>query len=360
MSQIFQVNDAPLELLDVDQLASLFDATKKIDTWLIDTFFPRRRVFNSTDSIPVADISDVVDIAPLVASHLPGKAFDRNSLISVNYVPTAYYKPKNQVTPDNAYDLALLTQLRDLGLLPTGSNRLGDAEKYMIAQVEVMRRNRESIQNAVVLQAAALISKGQIDFESSDFVKKTVSYGRDAALTFTPTTKWDANGADPVADIEIMAQKLLDKNGGAAKVLLLSSKAWGFLNANAKFQDRFVKPYAGISVPFAPSLSVGDNAKFKGMMDDIQIWTYDGTYTSKDGLQRIIPADFVGLIADTNGLVGHSKIKDTRAGDGIMEVFDKQWFEEDPSGITLLSQSAPVVVPSNKNGICGGTGFITV
>jgi len=42
------------------------------------------------------------------------------------------------------------------------------------------------------------------------------------------------------------------------------------------------------------------------------------------------------------------------------QYFDRQWYCEDPSGIMLMTESAPLVVPSNKNGVVGGTGFITL
>ena len=35
----------------------------------------------------------------------------------------------------------------------------------------------------------------------------------------------------------------------------------------------------------------------------------------------------------------------------------KKWQPEDPGGIVALTESAPLLVPSNKNGWCGGTAF---
>ena len=42
MSQTFTFQNAPVELLDVPQLVLLTDTTQKVDTWLMDRFFPQR------------------------------------------------------------------------------------------------------------------------------------------------------------------------------------------------------------------------------------------------------------------------------------------------------------------------------
>ncbi len=46
MSQTFTFQNAPVELLDIPQLVLLTDKTKKVDTWLMDKFFPQRVSYN--------------------------------------------------------------------------------------------------------------------------------------------------------------------------------------------------------------------------------------------------------------------------------------------------------------------------
>lgn len=52
MGQIFTFQEAPVELLDVPQLVLLTDTTQKVDTWLIDRFFPQRVSYNK-NVVPV-------------------------------------------------------------------------------------------------------------------------------------------------------------------------------------------------------------------------------------------------------------------------------------------------------------------
>lgn len=359
MPQSFSIDGAPLELLGVDELALIHSNYEPMDTWLLDKLFPRRKSF-TTNVVPIAELETESDIAPLVAPQVPGKPFDRTTAIQVSHVQPAYLKPKNQVTPATAWDTALLARLRDAGIISTGNNQLSTAEQYMIAQIETMKRNHDSIDNRKILMAAELVTTGQIVLESDDYTKNVVSFGRESSLAFTPTNAWDQAGATPVEDIETMAQRMLDENGGEATMILTTGKVWASLEKNAAFKAKFVEPYAGISVPYRPGLNASRSAKFKGYLGDIEIWTYDATYRHKGQVKRFIPVDYFALISDTNGYVTQCKIENIHANGLALEYFDRQWYEEDPSGILLMTESAPLVVPSNKNGICGGTGFITI
>lgn len=358
MAQTFEVSGAPLELLDVGELAMMHRAYKPVDTWLIDTFFPQRKAFNRKD-VPIAELDIKSDIAPLVSPDFAGKGFDPTTAIQVDFVLPAYLKPKNQVKPQESFDIALLARLRDAGVISTGSNQLSLQEQYMLAQMEVMKRNRDSIDNFKVLMAAEYLTTGTITLESALYKKNVVSYGRDSALTFTPATPWDQTGATPVTDIETMIQIMIDNFGGSPVKILTTNKVWSALSKNAEFKERFVSPYAGINVPYNPTLNVSDGAQFKGRIDTIEIWTYDAMYRTKAGTQRLIPEDFFALVADTQGFITQCRIENIEANGMASDYFDSQWLEKDPSAIHLMSESAPLIVPSNKNGVCGGTGFIS-
>lgn len=357
MPQSFTVNGAPLELLDVGELALIHTNHKPMDTWLTDKFYPNRPSFDR-DEVPLAELNTVHDLAPLVSPHQPGKSFDTKRAAKVDFVKPAYYKPKNIVTLATSFDEALMERLRTAGIISTGSQQLSDQEKMMIAQIAVMKRNHDAIDNSVLLMATELLLNGKYLLQSDDYEYNMVDYERDASLTFTPVTPWNQAGAKPVTDMETMEQRLLDAGGGSSKAYLMSGKVWVALSANDEFKERFVKPYAGIAVPYKPSLNVQEGASFKGYLDDKELWVFDATYRLKSGVKRFIPNDYFGAISDFGGSIAQCKIKNTLANGAVQKYFDRQWYNEDPSGIFLMTESAPLAVPSNKNGVCGGTGFI--
>lgn len=358
MPQTFELNGAPLDLLDVGELALIHSNNKPFDMWLLDTFFPRRKSFQR-DVVPIAELDIESDIAPLVAPEVAGRAFDPRAAAKVDFVQPAYLKPKNQVTPATSWETSLIARLRDTGLI-SNSNSLSVQDQYIIAQIETMKRNRDSIDNRKVLMAAELITTGQMVLESDDYKRNVVSFGRAAEMSFTPAIPWNQAGATPVDDIEAMLQLILDNDGGEGKIALMSAKVYAVLSANAAFKEKFVKPYEGISVAFDPQFNASDKAVMKGRMDNIEIWTYEATYREKGVRKRFVPQDFFAIIADNEGYVTQCQIKNIKAQGLALDYFEDQWYSNDPSGIMMLTESAPLIVPSNKNGICGGTGFITV
>ena len=113
----------------------------------------------------------------------------------------------------------------------------------------------------------------------------------------------------------------------------------------------------GINIPFAQTMGISESAVYRGSFDNVEVWTYDATYVQGGQRKRYIPSGYVGLIADISGFIAQCQVKHMEAAGQPLEYFDVQWQEKDPSGIFVLTESAPLPVPSNKNGICSGTAF---
>ena len=358
MPQSFNLEGIPLELLDVGELALIHNNYRPMDTWLLDQLFPNRPVFDR-DDVPLAEVTAEHDLAPLVSPQQPGKPFDTTQSGEVRTVKPAYYKPKNQVTPAETFEIALLERLRTAGIISTGNQKLSDQEKMLISQVAVMKRNHDAIDNSVILMAVDLLKTGKYTLQSDDYDRNEVDFKRTAALNYTPSTLWNANGATPVDDIRRMLERQLEADGGEAEVALMSGLVWQSLWNNEAFKKEFITPYAGISVPVNPSFGAKKAATFKGKFDGIEFWTYDQNYRHKGQVKRLIPKDYFGLVSDTNGSVAHCAIEEMN-GSVTQQYYDTQEYIKDPLGIQLMTESAPLVVPSNKNGVVGGSGFITV
>ena len=58
MSQSFTFQNAPVELLDVPQLVLLTDTTQKVDTLLMDRFFPQRVSYTKICLLYTSDAAD--------------------------------------------------------------------------------------------------------------------------------------------------------------------------------------------------------------------------------------------------------------------------------------------------------------
>ncbi len=359
MSVTFDINGAPVELLEVGQLLLLNDKQKQVDTFLLDRFFPNRLSFARKD-VPVGEIDTVTPLAPFVSPNVAARQIKTGDSGNVKFVKPAYLKPQMSITPADVFDTVLITRLRQAGVLATGTNRLTDAEALLVDQIQKSQTIINSIQNRKLMMARDCLLTGRMTFASDDFPSITVDYERDAACTFVPTVKWDANGATPVTDINAMIAIAVDKAGASPTAALMSSKVWGALSANPEFKAQFETPLAGISVAYTPTFNDPLKPQLRGTFGGIQFWTYDGTYKFSGAAGRFIPADYFGLVADASGYVAHCAIQNLKAFGQPLEYFMDQWQENNPSSIQLVGESSPLIVPNNKNGVVGGTGFVTI
>lgn len=354
------IKGQPIELLTPDMLLTFHNKTTKVDTWILDTFFPNRRVFEG-ETIPMGDLDTSTPIAPLVAPSVQGRVLLNKAEYNVTHVKPAYLKPSGYITPKNASDLALLGQMRESGVV-TSQAETTLTDKMRIAQIGLFARNRESISNFNVLMALEVLLTGKVVLKSPDFPEVTVDYGRNAALDFTPGTKWGAKTAKVVTDIRAMNGLLSTHGDTDGAVILTTAKVFGAMVASDEFQAEFV---AAKGANAANPLNVGDlgggnrTAKYRGELDGVAVWTLDATYKDADGnKQRYIGDKSFYLIADMDGFLCNCEIQHLDAMNTLVDVFDYVVPNADPSGVKLISESSPLAVPSMVNGVVGGDAFL--
>ena len=357
MGQIFTFQEAPVELLDVPQLVLLTDTTQKVDTWLMDRFFPQRVSYNKKE-VPVGELSTATPLAPFVTPNTGARPIKVEESGEVQFVKPAYLKPMVTVTPADVQNAALVTQLRKFGVIATGSNRLSDADLLLIDQAQKALYLRQSIENRKLLIARDVLLYGKTTFASADFPKYEVDYRRNPACNFSPLIKWGQSGAKVLDDMQAMIDLSIEHGGSAPNMILTSSKVFNAMKQDAAFVAKFVAPYAGISVPLAPTFDHKDKAQFRGVVDNIEIWTYDVQHNMDGAAGRFIPEDFFGLITDANGWIAHCAIQNLEAFGQALECFLTQDQKKNPSSIELLAESSPLAIPNNKNGLVGGRGFV--
>jgi hypothetical protein len=358
MSQSFTFQNAPVELLDVPQLVLLTDTTQKVDTWLMDRFFPQRVSYTKTD-VPVGELKTATPLAPFVTPTAAGRQIKVGESGNVKFVKPAYLKPMMTVMPSDVQNTALITQLRKFGVIATGSNRLSDADLLLIDQAQKALYLRQSIENRKLLIARDVLLYGKTTFASADFPMYEVDYERNAACKFAPLIKWGQAGATPVKDIQSMIDLSVEHSGTSPNMALTTSKVYNTLIKDPEFKEKFIAPYAAISVPLTPTFDQMDKPQFRGTVDNIEIWTYDVQHSIGGGTpERFIPEDFFGLISDANGWIAHCAIQNVEAFGQALEFYLSQWQEKNPSSIQLLAESSPLAIPNNKNGLVGGRGFV--
>ena len=357
MGQTFEFQNAPVELLDIPQLVLLTDTTQRVDTWLIDRFFPQRVSYNKKE-VPVGELNTATPLAPFVTPSVGARPIKVGESGKVDFVKPAYLKPMMTVMPADLQNSALVSQLRKFGVIATSSNRLSDADLLLIDQAQKALYLRQSIENRKLLIARDVLLYGKTTFASADFPKYEVDYRRNAACNFSPLVKWGQAGAKPMDDWQAMIDLSIEHGGSSPNMVLTSSKVFNALTQDAAFKAKFIAPYAGISVPLTPSFDHKDKPQFRGAIDNIEIWTYDVQHNMDGEAGRFIPEDFFGMINDANGWIAHCAIQNLEAFGQALEFFLTQDQKKNPSSIELLAESSPLAIPNNKNGLVGGRGFV--
>lgn len=359
MSVTVNIQGQPVELLETDSLAIINNKTRPVDSFILDKFFPNKVSFNNRDTVPLDELDTNQPLAPFVSPLAQGKPITAQGSFNREYVKAAYLKPSEALTPDSAYSTALLVTLQQAGVIGSTNGLLTRAEQLRIAQVGLFNRLRESIVNRKKLMAIDVLISGQTTCVGDDFPSQLVDFKRSAKLNFAPSVKWTQPTAKPVTDIRAMNDLLIDEGGEGAKVALMSSKVFSAFSKSEEFKQEFREPQGLLAPSPLNTGSLGSvGAKYRGEVDGIEFWTYDETHKLNGLPQRFIDAKGFYLIADTSGYQAQCEIKHFDAYGSALEFFDYQIIERDPSGIKMLCDSSPLIVPSNVNGAIGGNLFI--
>ena len=277
MSQTFTFQNAPIELLDVPQLVLLTDTTQKVDT-VDGPVFPQRVSYTKKE-VPVGELNTATPLAPFVTPTAAGRQIKVGESGNVKFVKPAYLKPMMTVMPSEVQNTALISQLRRYGVIATGSNRLSDADLLLIDRAQKALYLRQSIENRKLLIARDVLLYGKTTFASADFPMYEVDYERNPACNFTPLIKWGQAGATPVKDIQAMIDLAVEHSGTSPIMALTTSKVYNTLTKDPEFNEKFITPYKGISVPLTPTFDQSDKPQFRGTVDNIEIWTYDAKHS---------------------------------------------------------------------------------
>lgn len=360
MSIEININGASVTVLDDNQLAIVNNKTRKTDNWLLQTFFPNKIAFPNKDAVPLDELDTTQALAPFVSPLVQAKPIVSQGSFEREYVKAPYLKPARSLTPDTVYDASLLSTLQDAGLIRSANGRMSEAERLRVAQISEFNRLRESIDNRKVLMGADILTTGSTVCVGDDHPAYLVDYKRAGALKFSPDNGWDTEAGKPVSDIENMIDRLITEGGSSPVIALMSSKVFANLIKNPEFKERIQRPQ-GANTPdiFAPRFNRTDRAMYRGDFDGIQFWTYDVAHRLNGVSKRFIDETGFYLVADTSGYQAQCMIKHMDAWGLALEYFDYTAVQKDPSIIKMISESSPLIVPSNPNGVCGGTGFVT-
>lgn len=292
-------------------------------------------------------------LAPFVSPRMQGRIMRREGSTSRTLRP-GYLKPKHEVNPFQA-------RPRRVGEAIGGNLTLDQRYNAIVAEnlaeeQNMIRRRWDEMTGRAIIDGKYIITS-----EDGDYPEVEIDFGRDPSLdvSLLLTARWGEADADPLADINLLRTRVFKLGGGRIDRLTMGIGAFDNFFQDEKVQKLLkVDGNRGEASQLSTLSSPDANVEYRGRLSgaegqgSIDIYTYAGTYHDYDGneVELMDEHDVVGTGPMLRMVRCFGAIMDKRAQLRALDLFPKMWDQEDPSQTFTMTQSAPVMAPSEPNG----------
>lgn len=310
--------------------------------YFIDRLYPEQMNF-TTEEILFDEMRLGRRMAPFVAPNVQGRVLKRSGFYTRSFRP-AYVKPKDVVTPGR-----MLRRLAGEAL--TGEMSPSQRWKAVVAAYQLDQRNQ--IYRRWEWMAAQAALNGSVTVSGEDYPTVTIDFGRAAnhTVVLTGTAAWDDAASTPIDDLELWAKRVRDAEGYVVTRVTMGTTAWQWFRQHADVKE-LLETRRGSESRMETGPGLGESVDYKGKIGSFDIYVYSDVYEDETGTmqQMMDPRDvFLEASGGYEGVRAFGAIMDADADLQALEIFSKMWKNPDPSVIYLLSQSAPLMIPSRPN-----------
>ena len=288
---------------------------------------------------------DVIDktrrLAPFVSPVVAGKVIASQGHTTKTFKP-AYLKPKSVFDSSRPLKRAAGEQI---GGVLSPMERMG----RMVNQD--LTDHGEQVDRRLELMAAEALRTGGVTVTGEDYPTVNVSFGRNANLSVTlaGAALWSDAGADPLDDLQDWSQTALQLSGAMLRDVIMTVDVWKIFKKKQAVADQLDRLRGNSTMVTDAQMEEG--GVFMGVIEGFNIFVYSGWYLDDAGTEQpILPAGTVLMAgAQIQGVRAFGAIRDEDAGFQALPLFSKSWVSKDPSVRYLLTQSAPLIVPTRVN-----------
>lgn len=330
----------PIEVHDTVELMGVLRNFPQEQNFFLDRYFTRS-YFSNSEWIEFDEIETNRRLAPFVVPNVQGQPMRMDGYETTRIKP-AYLKPKNAL--DSSHVLR-----RRPGEQWGGS--MNPAQRDQAVVLDVLAMQADSIRRRWNWMACEVVKNGAVTISGENYPTRLVDFERNAAntVTLSGTAVWGGADADVWGNITDWNRQVFE-SGAAGRDLILGRNASGAFFADERVQ-KAMETRRG-SVTQLESYNVaGSPVVYHGtLVGGLNVFTYGDTYDNNMGVkQEYLDPDEVLLIGDIGGVRAYGAIMDRKAGYQPVAMFPKMWENEDPSALYLMTQSAPIMVPTNTN-----------
>jgi hypothetical protein len=283
-------------------------------------------------------------LAPFVSPLIEGKIMEERGQRTKTFRP-AYVKPKTPLDPTRAVRRLVGEQI---------GGTLSPADRQRVRVANTIEDHIAYIRRRLEWMAVQGLKEGKVTVEGDGYPSVVVDFGRAAGLTITLSGNdlWsDEANADPIAKLHDWNELALKQVAGAALLdFIMDPDAFKAFRKHPKVKDKLdIRRERGSELEVKPMQ--GEGLTFMGTIDNFNIWLYQAWYEETIGtlVAFLASGTVIGASQAIGGVQHFGAIYDEGAGFRAMPFFPKSWVENDPPVRMVMTQSAPLPVPTRPN-----------
>lgn len=331
------------DILETRELAGVIRTFQPPSDYWLGLCFPRLHL-SPTEHIDFDVVDKARRLAPFVAPNVQGQPMLSRRENIRSFKP-AYLKPKDALDPARV--------LRRMA----GENYGGEMspqERADAILADTLLEQSEGIDRRLEWMACEAIVKGQVTVRGDNYPEKTVGFGRNPANTkvLAGTARWNQpTTATPISDIKAWSNEMLRRSGvSLRRVTLTPSAELAFFAAD---ETKHILETRRGSLARAEQANASGEVAYK-VMDlpgGVEIWVYNDFYHDNDGVEVPFVGDGTVVLTGSNvdGVRAFGAIMDNKAKWQPAVKFAKMWDSDDPAGVFVMTQSAPLMIPGRPD-----------
>lgn len=319
-----------------------------LKTFWLDSAFPRVQTFD-TEFIDF----DVVDkgrrLAPFVAPTAQGKPMLQSGYSTRRFRP-AYVKPKDSVDPRR-----VMKRMAGEGYGGT----MSPAQRRDAIVADILKEHMDMHKRRREWMAAQAIINDSVTISGDNYPTTVISFGRaaDQTIALSGGARWGQAGVSIIDLLETWQARVMLSSGFAPTKLVMGLEVWAIFRADTEVKEQLDTQVRGTTSDVNLGLGSGESVQYKGRLGMLEVWTYNDIYEDDSAVnQPMMAQDSIVLYnpAGVEGVRCYGAIMDARAGYIATELWPSNWMENDPSIEFLMTQSAPLMVPTRPNAVLAG------
>lgn len=337
---------------DTVDLLGVIATAPTAPNFFLDRYFRGDNRLSVKEEISFDEVLEGLPVmAPYVFPDVAGKAQSGQGYQTKVFRP-AYLKPKNILKPKDSIK-------RRPGEPLTGD--LSPERRRDLALIDLLEYQKSSIMTRLEYMAARALIDGKVKIEGEDYPTKIVDFCRDPNNTVNISSandKWSNDKADIASQLEDFADQILIKSGSDATDIIMSPTVWKAFKANKSILAEADLRRGITNIPnLTPQANVGIGAQYKGDYGSFSIFVYARSFREQNGEDIKVLGDNEILVVARPDETGKGGVEGVKAFGAILDhesltpidLFPKTWVQQDPSGLFVMTQSAPLMIPGRPN-----------